>query len=75
MTQDKDVIELRVRYHQSGRYTLTEKRGSEMPTDLTGPLFGNTDKAEFYRAVARKIAEIATTGARVTYEDTKSGGG
>jgi hypothetical protein len=38
--------------------------------DLKGPFFCNSDAAEFYRAVAKKIAKMAKRGDRVTFKDT-----
>lgn len=72
MPTDPNSIELKVSYHPSGRYTLTEKSGT--PTMSGDPaansaLFGNTDKAEFYREVAKRIAELAGQGKSISYDD------
>jgi hypothetical protein len=64
------TIELKVHFHTSGRYTLKARKGAQGAfTDLKGRLFGNRDKGEFYRAVAREIARRA--GKRIAYSDTK----
>ncbi len=64
-------VELKVDYHPSGRRTLKEKlAGQSMYKDLRGPLFANTDKAQFYRAVANEIAERQAAGQHVTFKDT-----
>lgn len=63
-------VELAVSYHQSGRYTLTEKTGTAIAKDGKGRLFGNQNAATFYRAVGQRIADLVAEGAVVTYEDT-----
>jgi hypothetical protein len=74
---DEGEIELRVDYHHpSGRYTLMEKRPWEpLRRDvMERDLFSNTDKAAFYKAVARKIADLALDGVRITYVDSPADG-
>lgn len=63
-------VELKVSKHPSGRLTLTERaEGDKLPKDCTGPLLGNSDAAEFYKAVAKKIANLHTNGFDLTYSD------
>jgi hypothetical protein len=74
MPTDPNSIELKVSYHPSGRYTLTEKSGARtMSGDphAGSPLFANDDKAEFYQAVAKRIAELANQGKSISYVDTE----
>jgi hypothetical protein len=73
MPTDPNSVELKVSYHPSGRYTLTEKSGTRTVAGDPAPnsaLFANTDKAEFYREVAKRIAELAEQGKSISYEDT-----
>ena len=64
-------MKLKVDYHQSGIYTLTEKSvGDSMYRDCAGDLFMNNDKGRFYRAVAQKIADLQVSGHKVDYQDT-----
>jgi hypothetical protein len=71
MTDDEMVLTrvwLKVVYHPSGRYTLTERyEGQTVPRDTD--IFGIEDAAEFYRAVARHIADRAARGEKITYID------
>jgi hypothetical protein len=72
MAHDPNSVELKVSYHPSGRYTLTEKSGTRtMSGDPapSPPLFGNMDKAEFYREVAKRIAQLAGQGKSIKYND------
>jgi hypothetical protein len=63
-------IELKVRKHPSGRYTLTEQSaGDKLPRDCTGNLFTNDDAGTFYKAVAAKIANLSEKGFVVKYHD------
>jgi hypothetical protein len=55
-------IVLKVCKHQSGRYTATQSIGGSLPSDLPGPLFGNTDKADFDRALSDYVAELKRKG-------------
>ena len=64
-------IQLKVSYHSSGTYTLMESVNGKQWKDLKSPLLTNSDKGEFYRAVARHIARRAK-GADVTYKDTQA---
>lgn len=64
------AVTLEVSFHPSGNYTLTEQyAGQELPRDLSGSLFVNSDKGDFYRAVAKEIALRAARGEKVTYDD------
>jgi hypothetical protein len=69
---EPNAMELVVSYHQSGRYTLIQKSGKAHAEDGDGdgPLFGNLDKGEFYRAVAQRLADRVKEGWSVTYKDT-----
>lgn len=63
-------VELKVRFHPSGRYTLMERSENEIqPRDCTGPLFGNDDAGTFYKAVALKLAQHVARGDEVSYAD------
>ena len=70
MKMDKNLVELRVSSHPSGRLTLVQNvnRGGE--SDLGGALVGNLDRGDFYRAVASKIAALAASDYRIVYRDT-----
>lgn len=69
MKTSENVI-LKVSVHPSGRHTLTRQDpGERMPKDLDGPLFANDDQVEFYRAVARYIADAAAAGEAIVYRD------
>ncbi|MGO7997850.1 hypothetical protein ACC734_36095 [Rhizobium ruizarguesonis] len=63
-------IELVVDRHPSGRHTLKEREeGKGMYRDLDGHLLANMDEAEFYRAVAREIANRQEAGQHVIYRN------
>ncbi|WP_132313803.1 hypothetical protein [Martelella mediterranea] len=56
--------------HPSGRHTLKEREeGKGIYRDLDGHLLANMDEAEFYRAVAREIANRQETRQHVIYRD------
>jgi hypothetical protein len=56
----KKKINMKVDFHQSGNRTLKERIGAKgLFKDCTGALFANPDAAEFYRAVAKRIAKRA----------------
>jgi hypothetical protein len=55
-------IVLKVWKHQSGRYTATQSIGGSLPSDLPGRLFGNTDKADFDRALSDYVAKLKRKG-------------
>lgn len=64
------AIELRVSFHPSGNYTLTEKSPTGgAPKDCTGDLFVNSDAGSFYKAVAQKIADFHRNGIPFVYVD------
>ncbi len=65
-------VELRVSYHTSGNFTLTEKIDDEIKRDCEGDLFTNSDKGSFYKAVAKKMADLQSQGFNVSYFDTAS---
>jgi hypothetical protein len=66
----QNVVTLTVERHGSGRHTLVERRKGKSKRDPdVGPLFGNDDKGEFYRAVAKEIAKRAKRGEKTTYND------
>ena len=65
-------VTLIVSLHASGNYTLMEQyAGKRMPRDLieNKSLFTNSDKGEFYRAVAKEIAKRVASGEKITYDD------
>lgn len=66
-------FELKVNLHTgSGRYTLSEKTEQQsLPVDCKGKLFGNTDAASFYKAVAQHIADLSESGHVVKYMDVR----
>jgi hypothetical protein len=67
----KYVVTLTVETHDAGRWTLKQQINNAMPDDLKGPLFGNTDPADFYRAVAHKIADLAAAeDYRIIFKDS-----
>ena len=56
----KKKISMEVDFHPSGNRTLKERIGAKgLFKDCAGPLFANSDAAEFYRAVAKRIAKRA----------------
>ena len=63
-------IELRVRYHPSGNYTLTQQIDNKIMEDCKSELFVNPDKGSFYKAVAQKISDLTGEGHKVSYFDT-----
>lgn len=64
------AVELKVIHHPSGRYTLMERDQSEMtPHDCSGDLLGNSDAVVFYRAVAKKMADLEKNGIAFLYQD------
>ena len=67
-------VELQVSRHVSGRLTLQERRvGASQWEEVKsndGLLITNLDRAEFYRAVAQKLAGHAANGISVrSYKD------
>ena len=65
----KEKITMRVDRHSSGRRTLKERIGSTgLFEDCKGSLWGNPNAAEFYRAVAKRIASKAKQY-EIAYED------
>ena len=64
-------IEIQVDSHPSGRLTLKEKvSGTQGWMDVDG-LIGNLDHEDFYRKVARRLAEHAAAGIKVVkYSDS-----
>ena len=68
-----DTVNLRVKWHPSGRYSLEETFSLPMHTGEQPPsttLIANEDQAEFYRAVAERIATLSGQGKEITYTDT-----
>lgn len=64
-------LELKVHYHPSGRRTLQRRNvGEQKFSDYMGILFGNTNEAEFYRAVAQELGNLMRDGVCVNYRDT-----
>lgn len=65
-------VEITVRHHPSGNYTLTERSGGEkLATDVQTPgLFMNPDATSFYKAVAARLAAHHAGGRSFTYRDT-----
>lgn len=61
------LVELGVAHHPSGRHTLTTRiSGQRMPEDAQDPaLFGNFDRAEFYRAVYGQVKDHLDRGSMV----------
>ena len=53
---------LKVHAHPGGRHTLMQSKKGATFTDLGGPLFGNDDRAEFYRAAFRYVGKLLTKG-------------
>ncbi len=64
------LVTLKVARNRTNTHTLVEYLpGEPIPRDLGGALFLNSDKAEFYRAVAKEIAKRAARGEKVVYHD------
>ena len=62
-------ITVQVDWHPSGNRTLKERIGpTGLFKDCKGPLFTNSNAAEFYRAVAKRTATRAKEY-EVTYKD------
>ena len=64
---------LKVGWSASGRRTLMEREGERgLFADPQPPssLFANVDQADFYRAVARRMGELASKGVEFRYEDS-----
>jgi prevent-host-death family protein len=72
---NKNRIEMKVRCHDSGRYSLMEKHPGDIAWTAVPPpsrLFGNTDAAVFYQAVAERIAMHSAQGTLVVnFEDIR----
>ena len=63
-------VKLVVSMHPSGNLTLTEQMLSDrMPKDCQGNLFANNNDAEFYKAVAQKLADLHKVGVSFIYQD------
>ena len=66
------VMELKVDWHPSGRYTLKRRpSGQNLYQDCVEDpkLFGNTGDGEFYRAVCGEIRKHLEAGSRVAFRD------
>lgn len=63
-------INLKVSHHPSENRTLTMSIDGSIPVDCQGDLFTNSDIGTFYRAVAKKIADLQAENNEVTYQDT-----
>ncbi len=67
---EPDYVTLSVSFHPSGRWTLSEKLPDQIvPTDLKGPLFANSNKGDFYRAVDKEIEKRRESGQDVHFVD------
>ena len=62
-----DQIELTVRYHPSGRYTLMQKVGRD-----TTDVCISDDKGDFYQMVSHKLCELANQGIAFSFTDSAS---
>jgi hypothetical protein len=69
MSDEKELIELMVQTHPSGRWTLAGRQGPGIFEELHGELRGNDDALAFYRAVAVYLGKLGAAGARFTYRD------
>jgi hypothetical protein len=69
------VIRLEVSYHPTGNYTLTEQRkGERLPHDVQEEgLWTESDKAVFYRSLARYIDHLSKQGHSVKLDDWSEG--
>lgn len=63
-------ITLKVSHHPSGNRTLTQSVDNNTPVDCKGALFANNNDGTFYRAVAKKIADLHKSGHSVEYKDS-----
>lgn len=65
-----ESLHLQVDWHPSGRYTLKEGTPGRW-SDCRDPsaLFANDDKGEFYRAVAKRLAQLASKGVPFVFND------
>lgn len=68
MGHPKSVL-LTVKYHRSDRYTLTECYDGQSEEQCNGTLLANSNKGDFYQAVAQKIADLGNSGFKVVYKD------
>lgn len=62
-------LEVIVDWHESGRYTLKEGTGGKYKDCVMDGLFGNVDKGDFYRAVAKRLGELAASDIAFEYVD------
>jgi hypothetical protein len=67
-------IVLKVCWHPSDRYTLTQSVDGSVPSDLRGRLFGNPDKADFDQAVRELVAKPEREGHDVEFVEIAAGG-
>ncbi|MFL9936449.1 hypothetical protein P0D88_47430 [Paraburkholderia sp. RL18-103-BIB-C] len=66
----ESVLHLQVDWHETGRFTLKEGRPGRWSDCLdTMALVANDDKGEFYRAVAIRLARLATQGVPFVFND------
>lgn len=64
------LVNLKVVYHPSGRYTLMKKNeGDARWRDCRGDLLANLNAGTFYRAVAQLLHELHQQGSKVAYQD------
>lgn len=63
-----DKMELNVRYHPSGRYTLMRRTGNEMHEDV----LISDDKGDFYQQVAHELCKLHTQGVIFSFTDSAS---
>jgi hypothetical protein len=71
MKKTSKTIALKVAWHASGNRTLVQSIDGAH-TDLQGVFFCNSNPAEFYRAVAKLIANLAGQGYQIVYQDTEA---
>lgn len=67
------MYHIKTTYHPSGRYTCMQRcdYASEWK-DLSGKLFGNPDKAEFYKAVSNYVEELRSAECLASFTDPAS---
>lgn len=64
-----DKLEVKVDWHETGRYTLKEGKNGRYADCVEMDLFGNMDKGSFFRAVAKRLSDHASNGVAFEYID------
>jgi len=67
------MIHIKTTYHPSGRYTCMARQDNDrFWKDLSGKLFGNTNRTDFYDEVSLFVKDLQSSGDLASYDDLAS---